>query len=220
MEKFGLGQPRIVSRYPKRWKRLVWGAFQSANDFEAKRMEELLARLGERMVQRRNFIWEPTRTWIENAQREHARIPFRAILARGNPAGHPGTVTAEELDDSAPLWAVPRGITVARSADQMATAVAAMLRIAQVVLFVDPHFGPERPRYRRPLEALLGAVVKGRPLEIPARVEVHTSIDHTGTPEFFHGECRRQLPRCVPEGSFSCGFAPTPAGNGSTIATS
>lgn len=27
-DKFGLGSPRIVSRYPKRWKKLVWSAWE------------------------------------------------------------------------------------------------------------------------------------------------------------------------------------------------
>ena len=56
LEKFGLGQPRIVSRYPERWTRLVWQAFRPANDFETTRMTELLARLSEHTVRRRNYL--------------------------------------------------------------------------------------------------------------------------------------------------------------------
>ena len=44
-------------------------------------MEDLLSRLCERMVRRRNFIWEPGSAWIEYAHKEHERVPFRAILA-------------------------------------------------------------------------------------------------------------------------------------------
>lgn len=91
IDKFGLGQPRIVSRYPERWGNLAWEAFQtrrSATDIERTRMEALLSRLSERMVRRHNPIWEPDQTWLENAHGEHARFPFHAILARANAAGH------------------------------------------------------------------------------------------------------------------------------------
>lgn len=205
IEKFGLGQPRIVSRYPEEWRSLTWEAFQAhraGNDVERTRMEVLLSRLSERMVYRHNYVWGPEHTWLENAQREHARIPFHAILARANSSGHPRTLIAEELSDTTVPWIAPRGVTVARSANEMATVVAAMLRIADVVIFVDPYFRPERSANRRPLEAFLRAIVRARPLQLPARVEVHLLLheDRSGTREFFEDQCRRNLPRCIPDG--------------------
>lgn len=201
IEKFGLGQPRIVSRYPKRWKRLVWHAFRN-NELERKRMEVLLARLSECIVQRRDYVWEPADSWLGNAYKEHERVPFHAILARENPAAHARTLVPDEIEHSSPLWEVPRGVTIARDAVAMASAVAAMLRIAEVVIFIDPYFGPERLGHRRPLEAFLRAVLDGRPLGAPGRIEVQTSADEdkTGTHEFFVRECQAQLPRCVPAG--------------------
>ena len=35
---------------------------------------------------------------------------------------------------------------------------------------------------------------------MPKRIEVHTSAEFTETEEFFRGECKRRLRRCVPEG--------------------
>ncbi len=75
-----------------------------------------------------------------------------------------------------------------------------MLRIADVLVFVDPHFGPEKVRHRRPLEEFLRSVVDARPGEAPQRLEVLTSADDGPTTEFFCGECRRRLPRCIPIG--------------------
>jgi hypothetical protein len=202
IEKFGLGQPRIVSRYPKTWKRLVWEAFQSDDDMEKLRMTELLTRFSERMVHRRNCVWEPDRPWLQNAHQEHTRVPFHAILARANAGAHPSTLTAGGLDDATALWAVPRGVTIARSAVEMASAAVDMLRIADAIIFVDPYFRPGRIENRRPLEAFLRAVVTARPLLMPTRIEVHTSLDEgrSGTREFFEEQCARRLPQCVPGG--------------------
>ncbi len=200
IEKFGLGQPRIVSRYPKRWKRLVWEAFTSDNDVERARMTELLERLSETMVKRRDGRWDPNAGWLHNAEDEHVRVPFHAILARSNPRGHAKVLVADEIDNSALLWSVRRGYTIPRTAIEMAAAVASMLRIADVLVFVDPHFGPENSRYRRPLEQFLRSVVDGRPGEAPRRLEVHSSADGGSTTAFFGDGCRQQLPRCIPIG--------------------
>ena len=202
IKKFGLGQPRIVSRYPKRWKKLVWEAFTSDNDVERGRMTELLERLSETMVKRRDGRWNPGAAWLDNAEDEHTRVPFHAILARSNPRGHAQVLVADALDDSTPCWIVPRGCTVHRTASDMAAAAASMLRSADVVVFVDPHFGPGNTRHRRPLREFLRVVVTNRPGHPPQRIEVQSAAEGDGrpTPEFFREECRHRLPSCVPRG--------------------
>jgi len=81
--------------------------------------------------------------------------------------------------------------------------VAAMLRLADVIVFVDPYFRPARVANRRPLEAFLRAAVHARSTKMPARVEVHTSLseDRCGTREYFEHQCQQNLPRCIPEGA-------------------
>ena len=200
-ENFGLGQGRLVSRYPKRWKRLVWDSFDCTDDFARQRLTELIARLSEQMVRRSNIQWDSHSTsWIENAEREHERRPFHAILAQTNPENHPHVLTESDIDeDSAARWAVERGYSVARSATEMADVVAPLLRCSSDVIFVDPHFGPGLPRYRRPFAAFLEQMVRQRPGEMPKRIEVHTGAEDTGTEEFFREECDTKLHRSVPE---------------------
>ena len=198
IEKFGLGQPRIVSRYPKRWQRLVWDAFGGGTEAERKRLEELIVQLSKTMVKRRNGLWNPDAPWLRNAEEEHRRVPFHAILAGANPRRQANVLVADELDDTIELWAMPRGRTVPRSATEMAAAVASMLRAAEVVVFIDPHFGPENRRHREPLKAFLRAVVDRRPGDAAPRIEVQCSAEGGATEDFFRSECERRLPRCVP----------------------
>lgn len=200
ISQFGLGEPRIVSRYPKRWKRRVWEASAGVGEMERKRLEELIQRLSEVMVKRGNGPWDSTEDWLAKAQAEHARVPFHAILARTNSARHPQTLIADEVDDTTLLWALPRDCPPARNPSELANAVAGMLKIANVIVFVDPYFGPQNSRHRQPLVAFLRAVVRGRPCELPSRVEVHCSADGGGVEEgYFRDECNRRLPHCVPD---------------------
>jgi hypothetical protein len=200
-ESFGLGQGRVVSRYPKRWKRLVWDSFDSTDDFARKRLEELLASLSEQMVQRSDARWDGESTsWRNNAESEHERLPFHAILARTNPKNHAHVLTENDIDeDSAVRWVAERGCSVERNAAKMADSVAPLLRCSSDVIFVDPYFRPGRKECQRPFAAFLERMVSQRPGKTPKRVEVHTAADNTGTEEFFREECERKLCGWVPE---------------------
>lgn len=87
-EKFGLNTGRIISAYPKKWRKLVWKAFCSEigdNDQNAQmRLSALLEMLWENSVKRRSTFPEITK-WLERAIKEHEERPFRAIVATQNP---------------------------------------------------------------------------------------------------------------------------------------
>lgn len=201
-ESFGLDRGRIVSRFPKRWKRLVWRAVSSTDDFARKRLEVLLAHLTERMVNRSNIDWQPTATsWLENAETEHDKRPFHAILARANPRRRWEVLTKVDMDESmSRRWSVRRACTVARNAKEMAEKVAPLLRCSSIVIFVDPHFTPSRRRYRRPFETFLERLVQLRPGMSPKRVELQTAAKDPTTDSWFRRECHEKLCACVPSG--------------------
>ena len=127
-DKFGLGSQRIVSRYPKRWKKLVWSAWEQLQEqlptgkteIDHARMTELIEQLSEAMVKRTNTIAPTGRSWLNGTTEEHRRVPFYAILARRNPVGHPATLAADDLDERTPLWTTPRGLTIPRKAAAIA----------------------------------------------------------------------------------------------------
>ena len=106
---FGLGTPRIISKYPAQWRKLVraaWRRTSKGND--SNRLEELVKVLTTATVTRANADWDPGDDWLDNAVREHGRAPFHAILAgrdaRAPKADAPETtrppvLNAEELDE-------------------------------------------------------------------------------------------------------------------------
>ena len=49
-EKFGVSRGRLLSRFPKRWKRLVYESLANCGEIERKRIEEGLHRLDDRLV--------------------------------------------------------------------------------------------------------------------------------------------------------------------------
>ncbi len=206
-ENFGLGQGRVVSQYPEDWKHLVRDASRgnndlAQNDLAQKRLVELLVHLSEQMVRRSDAQWDGESTsWLENAEREHKRRPFHAIVALTNPKSLAHVLTECEIDDSA-LWKVEHGRHVKRNAVEMAEVVAPMLECSSDVIFVDPYFRPGLQRCRRPFKAFLERMVRQRPDEMPTRIEVHTSdkFKDTKTDKFFQRKCDAKLHKCVPKG--------------------
>lgn len=198
---FKMGKGRIVARYPKRWKRHVWDAFNDTSDVGRTRLEVLVNELFEFAAARGEVHWDSTAaSWLDNAVVEHQRLPFHAIIARTNPERHAHVVTARAvLEETAPLWAAVGSSLVERKADLMADLIAPVLKRGSVLIFVDPHFGPEKRRYRRTLESFLKRV-KERAAALPKRVEILTSAGKTGLRSFFETECQKKLRQCVPVG--------------------
>ncbi|GMV24138.1 MAG: hypothetical protein AMXMBFR58_01690 [Phycisphaerae bacterium] len=193
---FGLGTPRVVSRYPRDWKRLVWEVSKPESELERKRLEELLARLTDTMI-KRGAVFDRNQPWLQNAQSEHARFPFAGIVARDGDAI--GPLLGSENLASSPVWNCPNGLACSRTSDAVAGALTPLLRICRRVAFIDPYFGPENARHRRPLQAFLRALMEQRPGSPPDEVVLMTSIKKS-TAEFFRSESQRQLPRLIPSG--------------------
>ncbi len=198
-EKFGIRRGRLVSRYPKRWKALVWQAFDSSDQNARKRLEGLVTVLTRNMVVRGSSFDGSRPSWLENAENEHERSPFHAILARANPRNNPAVVLGHRLDEeSEPRWVVHQSVPAPRDAEQLAEVVAPMLRCASKAIFVDPNFKPEEQRFCRTLGAFLAAMLRGRPGPMPY-VELQVDQDKYGR-KHFEQHCQKKLPAIVPVG--------------------
>jgi hypothetical protein len=172
---FGPAQGRLPSRYPKRWVKKVWESFAGGSDMDRARLTELLVRLQETMIKRKDFVWEENATWLDNAVQEHNRHPFRAVLARNNQANRPEILCEGNLDAlPCPGWDSPHGITVNRKAPEMAAAVQPMLVCCRWVKFVDPYFVQCKTGHKKSLLAYLEMLAAERAVGQPETIELHT----------------------------------------------
>jgi hypothetical protein len=200
IDKFGLGEGRLVSRYPKKWKRHVWKAFedQASGDIERTRLTELVARISETMVKRYDYAWEEGKEWIDNAVAENRRFPFHAILAKDSVNGAESVVSEDEIYNNPLFMDIPRGLCVNRNAADIVHAVSSLLKCSSVIILVDPHFGPENPRHRILFQALMRELTLDRPGKLPVRIEVLLKVKSSA--DFFRRECASRLPAIIPRG--------------------
>ena len=209
IDKFGLGTGRIVSRYPGSWKRQVWDEFEktfSGSPGEKEqargRIEELIKRFASPMT-KRSGAPDDSIHWLVNAEKEHERKPFHAILAHDNPRQNPSVMLENDILDLIPPsdWEVPKDVPVQRQAGDMADCVAPMLRCATRILFVDPNFDPYQEKYRKPLDEFLRRVDRRRDA---ITIELHTG-NHRGRTQpqevaQFRRQCKEFLPHIIPTG--------------------
>jgi len=181
-EKFGLKTGRIISAYPRKWRNLVWRAFKigpHANNQNAEmRLNALLTDLSQTIVKRRN-TFEEIPVWLERAETEHAQRPFHALLARDNPRSKDKVIPAVKLINEGhhPCWTIADTPPTARNACELATAVAPILRVCRHIVFVDPYFDPQKPRFMEPMAAFFKEIWTRGYCDDNPRVEIHTSID-------------------------------------------
>ncbi|HUX87103.1 MAG TPA: hypothetical protein VMW65_08880, partial [Chloroflexota bacterium] len=195
VENFGADRGRLIARYPKAWKRMVYDSLVSCGAVEKKRIEERLRQIDDRLLVGRTD-WDAAVDWLTNAEAEHVARPFHAVLAVANPRQRSFVLEGESLDDKEPRWALPTSRLVPKTADDLAAAVAPLLRCATRVVFIDPYFGPESGSHRRTFEALvqvLGAATRHRKLE---RIEFHSGDQAAAT--FFQAECRGRRAKLIP----------------------
>jgi len=84
-DKFGLGTPRVLLELPgfTDWKNEVYSAANELefSDKDWKRLEEVFRIFSEHRCRRARSVYADVLSWLENAEREHARQDFRAIIA-------------------------------------------------------------------------------------------------------------------------------------------
>lgn len=202
-ESFGVGRGRLVSRYPSDWIGRVWRAFDSLDQNAKKRLEALLTVLTHTMT-RRASVYNGLVPWLENAEMEHARSAFHAILARQNPRQISGVVFGDQPGEASErLWTVSTTATLPRQASALALVLAPLLKISKHILIIDQHFNPSESRYRKSLEALLGVLNDHRTSSMPGlRVEVHATADGQNKPAaaYFQSQCRQLARAAIPAG--------------------
>lgn len=219
-EKFGIKAGRLVSAYPKKWKTLVWKAFNAGparTDQNAQmRMTELIQFLWQNAVRRKSSFPE-LENWLERAEAEHAERPFRAIIALNNPRDQAFVITADHLiADGHELWVIPDIGPTPRTADELAKTVSPILSLCRVAILVDPYFDPMKKQFRDPLEAILMSCcenvcgLKGLTLELHTSIDRHFQswergedrdpIEEKRVYDTFVGNCINILPGLIPAG--------------------
>lgn len=209
-EKFGLGQPRLMSEYPKlkNWRRRVLIAAGGKDDMELQRITALIGLLSEKMIPRNVSTYDGNKEWLQNAEIEDINNSFRAIIARSNPRNHKNVLCNQALGlSSNPKWDIREQNIVPRSAYDMALVLRPILKKCNIAIFIDPYFmlnENEIDNWKKPFTALINELPKEKFSESSFQVEFHSSASahKAPSPAEFKRRCEHHLAYCIPQGLY------------------
>jgi len=172
LDGMGISKGRVISRFPKKWFRLVMAACKDCADVEKKYIESRLAELAKGNTEQKvlRFAREclnPDREWIDNALGSHMSKPFRAIITKTLAIEEVGLI-AGELDERESKWSVDTQQQIPYTAKDMAIASSVLLAHSSEIIFVDPYFCFDQ-QHLKPLNEFLKFV----PMEKVERIEYH-----------------------------------------------
>ena len=193
IEQCGVEHGRIISRFPKKWKKLVYIACSECSTIELKRIEEKLSSLGNKIF---GFCrsYDNEKTWLENAKHQHIKNPFRAIISTVNDNNNE-ILNVYDLNEGNPYWKTKREAAIPRNAESLAKCASMLLIMSNEILFVDPHFKPTQPRFTNNLKKMLCYAVHGK---TPKRIELHVK-DKDESNDFWNNICKRTLQQIIPQ---------------------
>ena len=203
MDQFGVEYGRLISRFPRKWTRMVYDACSDnynrgqIKELERKKIEERLTSINHKLV-RFNRVYDSEKEWLENAEEQYSIKEFRAIVSISNPNGQPYILNASEIDATNPLWNVPREKVIQRKAAKLAACAKMLLYTGKEVLFVDPHFNPKLRRFTDTFSYFIDYAFENK---TPQRLELH--VEHTyksDSYEEWSADCERNLSQIVPKG--------------------
>jgi len=176
---FGLAKGRLISRFPKRWEKMVYDSYASGNT-ERSRIEIALKRVQRELLLPRKHNWSENDFWIDNAKLEHARSPFKAILATKADPAFSFVIDATDLDHTALpelLKAGPSKI-VLRTANEIGLAVRPLFLMSKRITIVEPNFTINSPRFLEPWASIMQSLrdTQGN-LRTDLSIELHMGAD-------------------------------------------
>jgi hypothetical protein len=170
IEKFGFDKGRLIAEFPKSWLRQVYDATRGLPDVEKKRVVEALTRAKQKLI-RSGRPYDPAAgDWLYNALKEHARLPFKAIIASENETKDVAIIVADDMHEDHPQMIVATSLAIPRDAASIASALTGLLVHRSRIVFVDPYFNLFDKRYKNTLRECL-LITKAR--NPTAECEIH-----------------------------------------------
>ena len=152
----GFARGRLIARFPGKWKRSVFRSdtFNALSPIRQKRIEDLLAKDGSRMVASQREYDKSSGTWLGAAISAHQAKPFHAIIDEENPGMHPKVLFFDDVDEATELWKSDTSAQVRRTSAALGQCTRQLLSSGRMVKIIDPYFSFKR-EFTGPLKEFL-----------------------------------------------------------------
>jgi hypothetical protein len=155
----------------------------------------------------RSYHFQNAPPWLEQALREHAAKPFRAIISSTKVEGASHVLPVDEFDkELLPLWQVSPSCQIERTPEAIAGLVKLLCAKSSVVKLLDPHFRSDHARFKKTFRKLFETI--GQVADSKVKIEVHCECkksqelctDKEQSSQDFEARLRNEWPELIPPG--------------------
>lgn len=200
VEKFGIENGLVISRFPKKWPALVMDAMTESSFLNRARMTERLAELKQKeskVLVSFGRSFEPGDSWQTNVVRSHRDRPFGGVISEKKWSGFEDAVPVEDADEK--VFKHVREAAVERKAESLSAACAPLLSCSREIVLVDPYFRPRDQRFLRTIALFLRDATQGAAKIVS--IEIHTKFKNDDdTFNNFRVACTKGLGPLLPRG--------------------
>lgn len=145
---FDFSNPRRISRFPKRWERMVYEAAAPLGDNNLKLVEVKLKQLKGSKSCLYSFgrEYDSDKNWIDNALGSHGINPFNAIICEND---QEPCVKLDDLEDTHPLIHAPNSQQVKKSLANYSALFDPLFVSVKNICIVDPYFSTYEDKAKR-----------------------------------------------------------------------
>ena len=205
MDNFGIGKSRLFAEFPqlKNWRKQLRRSFDTLSDKEKTNAVELFKHLTEKCIVSEPFEYDGNLAWIDNAIIEMDKQNFQAIIAEENLKNTPCVLKSNYSGEwPSKYWEVDDGVVIPRQAEFIANAVYPMIRNSQKVVFIDPYFRIDKPKWHAPLKSIFDKVSADRKKSCKKiDFEIHIGDFQELSEKFYKDENGPKLYKILPEGA-------------------
>jgi hypothetical protein len=215
-EHFGWEKGRLISRFPKSWKKLVWECTQGTQPLERKRIEVYMARMDTRLLEQ-SRAYNGEQPWHQNVALGHHQKQFDGIITDMAIACGNSKISNEEFEEEHPLLQKEKHIEVVRTPESLVKILDPVLSHAKQVHLIDPYFDPQpdtnirAPHFRAtkwttPLAAIIlqvneSCIINYHTLRSTNRgTRIPSGADNSSDAEKWRKNCMEELPHVLPKG--------------------
>lgn len=179
IEKFGVGQGRLISGFPSKWTKLVYEALSSQQLSEQEK-HAIASYLKSKLVQpdlvypSRRPGGDGSKSWTVRAIEASKLIPFDGIITTEAAENQSNILSPNFLTEFDPRFASSHNLKVDRTADSLVGCIDLLIQACQTIKLIDPHLDPTKSRFRRVLQRVVDTVLAS---QRSTEIEIYRSYD-------------------------------------------
>jgi len=193
---------RQISRYPKKWKKLVYESLIDCKPREKQYIENRLFKMPKNVLKRRIHEWDNSHEigWINNAINEDGVRPFHAIVAHENPDNIEKILVSDEVDDTHPLLETSPSVAIKRDLNGITGWVKPMIEQSSKIVFIDSFFSPGNQDFLQVLQKFIEIINNSTPNNTSKKIQYHSRETIGGSDDHFINICNQNISSFIGKG--------------------